>query len=383
MQIDPATGAGSGRRHGRRRRSSTAQLTVITGGQGHAVVHRAQDRHHRRSREPRCRSCGPTSARTSSIRWRRARPARGKAILEFLRGNRSRRRQPRSASSASASAACSAISSTRSRSTSARRARRTWTATIRAIRHFKDAAAFKPAGARSMSAPTTACCMRSTTPPATRPGRSCRASCSAPGRRPAWARLSYQDGALPPFQHHFYVDATPQIIDVNFGGGDVRLAHDAGRRSRQGRQVVLRARCHRSRRHHQRDRGGEAVLWEFTDADMGYSYGRPIIAKTHAFSGAVAGDRRRRATTTPTRPVGQDLLPARQRRQAAEDADDGRRARRQPVGPRAYRGVRARTSATSSPSRSMAAICWAISGASTSPASGSTATVARRTRSRT
>ncbi|MEP6656731.1 MAG: PilC/PilY family type IV pilus protein, partial [Betaproteobacteria bacterium] len=31
--------------------------------------------------------------------------------------------------------------------------------------------------------------------------------------------LSYQDGALPPFRHHYYVDSTPRIADVDFGGG--------------------------------------------------------------------------------------------------------------------------------------------------------------------
>src|SRR5208283_1782304 len=29
--------------------------------------------------------------------------------------------------------------------------------------------------------------------------------------------LSYQDGALPPFRHHYYVDSTPRIADVDFG----------------------------------------------------------------------------------------------------------------------------------------------------------------------
>ena len=27
------------------------------------------------------------------------------------------------------------------------------------------------------------------------------------------------------------------------------------------------------------------MLWEFTDDDLGYTYGRAIIAKTHAFGG--------------------------------------------------------------------------------------------------
>ena len=30
--------------------------------------------------------------------------------------------------------------------------------------------------------------------------------------------LAYQDGALPPFKHHFFVDQTPKVVDVDFGG---------------------------------------------------------------------------------------------------------------------------------------------------------------------
>ena len=80
---------------------------------------------------------------------------------------------------------------------------------------------------------------------------------SSTGRTaPGWAPCRIQDGALPPFKHHFYVDSTPRVIDVNFGGGR-RLALASRRRPRQGRQVVLRARRHRSGQRHRRDDGGE------------------------------------------------------------------------------------------------------------------------------
>jgi type IV pilus assembly protein PilY1 len=97
--------------------------------------------------------------------------------------------------------------------------------------------------------------------------------------------LSYQDGALPPFQHHFYVDATPRITDVNFGGGDsdwhTILVGGLGKGGKsyyaldisQPNDITSEAEA------------AKRVLWEFTDADMGYSYGRAIVAKTHAFSG--------------------------------------------------------------------------------------------------
>jgi type IV pilus assembly protein PilY1 len=66
--------------------------------------------------------------------------------------------------------------------------------------------------------------------------------------------LAYQDGALPPFKHHFFVDSTPRITDVDFGSEDWHTI--ACRRARQGRQDVLRARCHAAGGHHHRNRGG-------------------------------------------------------------------------------------------------------------------------------
>ena len=97
--------------------------------------------------------------------------------------------------------------------------------------------------------------------------------------------LSYQDGALPPFQHHFYVDSTPRITDVNFGGG-----------SSDWHSILVGGLGKGGKSYYALDvtdpagvtdetTAAQKVLWQFTDADMGYSYGRPVIAKTHAFGG--------------------------------------------------------------------------------------------------
>jgi type IV pilus assembly protein PilY1 len=111
--------------------------------------------------------------------------------------------------------------------------------------------------------------------------------------------LAYQDGALPPFRHHYYVDLTPKIVDVDFDvpaalgdplgglwhtllvgglgkGGNRYYALDATDAAGATNEATAAAR----------------VLWEFppvgnTAIDMGYTYGKPIIAKTRAlFNGA-------------------------------------------------------------------------------------------------
>jgi type IV pilus assembly protein PilY1 len=96
--------------------------------------------------------------------------------------------------------------------------------------------------------------------------------------------LSYQDGALPPFRHHYYVDSTPRVVDVDFGsqnwhsllvgglgkGGTSYYALDVTNPASVTSEVAA----------------ANQYLWTFTDPDMGYSYMQPIIAKTRAFGGA-------------------------------------------------------------------------------------------------
>jgi type IV pilus assembly protein PilY1 len=96
--------------------------------------------------------------------------------------------------------------------------------------------------------------------------------------------LSYQNGALPPFRHHFYVDSTPRVIDVDFGnqnwhtllvgglgkGGQSYYALDVTNPAAVTSELAA----------------ANQYLWTFTNADMGYSYMQPIVAKTRAFNGA-------------------------------------------------------------------------------------------------
>jgi type IV pilus assembly protein PilY1 len=96
--------------------------------------------------------------------------------------------------------------------------------------------------------------------------------------------LSYQDGALPPFRHHYYVDSTPRVIDVDFGnqnwhsllvgglgkGGRTYYALDVTDPASVTTELTA----------------ADQYLWTFTDPDMGFTYMQPIVAKTRAFNGA-------------------------------------------------------------------------------------------------
>ena len=107
--------------------------------------------------------------------------------------------------------------------------------------------------------------------------------------------LAYQDGALPGFRHHFYVDLTPKIVDVDANarpsgpawrtllvgglgkGGNRYFALDVTDPAAVTNEATAASK----------------ILWEFPpvgDVDpvreMGYTYGKPIIAKTRAFGGA-------------------------------------------------------------------------------------------------
>jgi type IV pilus assembly protein PilY1 len=107
--------------------------------------------------------------------------------------------------------------------------------------------------------------------------------------------LAYQDGALPAFRHHFYVDSTPKIVDVDLNApvGDKWRTLLVGGLGKGGNRyyalnvtdpaaVVDEATA------------ANQVLWEFppvgnTTIDMGYTYGKPVIAKTRALFASAPG----------------------------------------------------------------------------------------------
>jgi type IV pilus assembly protein PilY1 len=100
--------------------------------------------------------------------------------------------------------------------------------------------------------------------------------------------LAYQDGALPPFRHHYYVDGAPKVVDVNVaahtGGVDWRtvLVEGLGK----GGAAYFALDVTDPSAITSEAAAASKVMWEFKPADLGYSYGKPIIMKTHAFNGA-------------------------------------------------------------------------------------------------
>jgi type IV pilus assembly protein PilY1 len=92
--------------------------------------------------------------------------------------------------------------------------------------------------------------------------------------------LTYQPGGLPLYSHRFYVDATPRVVDVDFGGSNWRTLLVAGL-GKGGRSYYAVDATDPGAVTDEASAASK-VLWRFTDADMGYTFGRPTIAKTRA-----------------------------------------------------------------------------------------------------
>jgi type IV pilus assembly protein PilY1 len=110
------------------------------------------------------------------------------------------------------------------------------------------------------------------------------------------------------FVHHFYVDRTPQVADIDFNltGLDPTASTAStanwhtilvgglgkGGKGIYALDVTTVPTAIDTSSSNSTTTGEPAlaskVLWEFTDADMGYSYGRPLIVKTRKYGWIVA-----------------------------------------------------------------------------------------------
>lgn len=105
-----------------------------------------------------------------------------------------------------------------------------------------------------------------------------------------------------PFNHHFYVDSTPQVADVDFTfTSDGTVAPSTSATKADWHSVLVGGLGKGGKGFYALDittvpaavdltssataEASEAskVLWEFTDSDMGYSYGAPLIVKTRKY----------------------------------------------------------------------------------------------------
>ena len=114
--------------------------------------------------------------------------------------------------------------------------------------------------------------------------------------------LAFRRGGIPLFSHKFYVNATPRVWDVDFANTNtstpprpattgarswsagsapavarsMRSTSPPGRRAAAGRVDATR-----------RPPPPSKVLWEFTDANLGYVYDAPTLVKTYAYGWVV------------------------------------------------------------------------------------------------
>ncbi len=88
--------------------------------------------------------------------------------------------------------------------------------------------------------------------------------------------LTYQDGGVPIYHHHFYVDSSPRSADVDFGGGDwhtiVVGGLGKGGNSYYALDLTDASAVDESA-------AAAKVMWEWSNGDVKYSYGRPVIVK--------------------------------------------------------------------------------------------------------
>ena len=94
--------------------------------------------------------------------------------------------------------------------------------------------------------------------------------------------LTYQEGGVPMFRHRYYVDATPTVADVRIGGTWKTIL--VGGLGKGGNSYyAIDVTTPGSPSTETESDVASKVMWEFTDPDLGNTYGRPIVAKTYAY----------------------------------------------------------------------------------------------------
>ena len=192
--------------------------------------------------------------------------------------------------------------------------------------------------------------------------------------------LTYQDGGVPIYHHHMYVDSSPRAADVDFGNG-------AG----DWHTIVVGGLGKGGNSYYALDltdlnvpdeaAAANKVMWEWTNPDSdvvpgqkllgrpaipGFTFGRPVIVKVRD-AGYPTGRWVVIVTGGYNNFSGKGkvfFIDAATGTDVVHGNHDGRRFPAAPAGwRRSMRSSRTRT--TRPPSRSTAATCWATSGAST------------------
>lgn len=109
--------------------------------------------------------------------------------------------------------------------------------------------------------------------------------------------LTYRRGGIPLFSPKFYVNATPRIWDVDFGNTNVSNVNGPPTSGNNWRTILVGGLGAGGRAVYALDvtnpvstteteadvASSGRVLWEFTDANLGYVYDAPTLVKTYAY----------------------------------------------------------------------------------------------------
>ncbi len=93
--------------------------------------------------------------------------------------------------------------------------------------------------------------------------------------------LAFQEAALPKFKHRFLVDGTPRVADVTLGGTWKTIL--VGGLGKGGKSFYAVDITNPAGIKTEAD-AMAALMWEFNDPDLGYSFGKPLVTKTNAWS---------------------------------------------------------------------------------------------------
>lgn len=97
--------------------------------------------------------------------------------------------------------------------------------------------------------------------------------------------LTYQDGGVPIYRHHMYVDSSPRTADVDFGAGDDWRTIVVGGLGKGGNSYYALDLTDPDASNE--TAASSKVLWEWSNSEVKYSYGRPVIVKVRDSTGAV------------------------------------------------------------------------------------------------
>lgn len=123
------------------------------------------------------------------------------------------------------------------------------------------------------------------------PSELLRNAVDASGKPTGLVALTFQDGGVPIYKHHFYVDSSPRTQDVDLNSAGVKGG------ASDWHTIVVGGMGKGGASYYALDltdpnatneaAAAAKLMWEYHDPDWTYTYGHPVIAKTYAFGWTV------------------------------------------------------------------------------------------------